>query len=226
MRTRLGSYGMPRPSRTHTLSGHEPAASTGAVLVRRRAAFIEELKATIGDAERIFIVGSSRARNSGAVPPQVLAGRLVHWLAAFGANPSLASACTAAARASEFQTSVVVGLGGGSAMDVAKAARILPADIAAALEMRSDSSLRRIQNRPGTPIMVAVPTLSGSGAEVTQFATLFHDGRKVSVDNARVRPDIALVDPGLAVTAPRLPTSAALLDAPIHAIEADWSRSA
>jgi alcohol dehydrogenase class IV len=199
----------------------------GAILVRNRTAFIEQLNAAIGDEERILVVASERARNSGAVPPRVLAGRFVHWFADFGSNPNLASACAAAALVSEFRPSVVVGLGGGSAMDVAKAARVLPSDIAAALEMvRSGLSLRRIQGRRGVPKVVVVPTLSGSGAEVTQFATLFHDGRKVSVDDAGVRPDIAIIDPSLAVTAPHLPTSAATLDAVCHAVESAWSRSA
>jgi len=65
--------------------------------------------------------------------------------------------------------------------------------------------------------------LSGSGAEVTQFATLFHGGRKISVDDAGVRPDIAVIDPSLAVTAPHSATSAAILDAMCHAVESTWS---
>lgn len=207
------------------MSGHEPSAR--AVLVRNRDVFMDELNAAIDDSERILVVGSNRARNSDAIPPQVLAGRLVQWFVGFSSNPSLASACAAAALAWEFRPSVIVGLGGGSAMDVAKAARTLPTDMAAAHEMmRSRYSPPRIQERPETPTVIAVPTLSGSGAEVTQFATLFDGGRKVSVDNALVRPDIAIINPKLAATAPHLPTSAAILDALCHAVESTWSRSA
>jgi alcohol dehydrogenase class IV len=198
-----------------------------AIFVGSRSAFIEELNAAIGDKERILVVASARARSSGALPPQVLTGRIVQWFADFSSNPNLASACAAAALVSEFRPLVVLGLGGGSAIDVAKAARVLPPDNAAALEMvRSDLSQRRIQGRCGAPKVVAVPTLSGSGAEVTQFATLFHGGRKVSVDDARVRPDITIIDPSLATTAPHRPTSAATLDAVCHAVESAWSRSA
>jgi alcohol dehydrogenase class IV len=198
-----------------------------ALLVGSRDAFTEQLNAEIGNEKRILVIASERARNSRAVPPQVLSGRLIQWYADFGSNPSLASACAAAALVSEFRPSVVVGLGGGSAMDVAKAARVLPPGIAAALEMvRSDLSPRRILGRRGAPKVIAIPTLSGSGAEVTQFATLFHDGRKVSVDDAGVRPDIAVIDPRLAATAPHLATSAAILDATCHAVESAWSLSA
>lgn len=196
------------------------------ILVGSRTAFIEQLNEEIGSEKRILVVASERTHASGAIPAQVLAGRFAHWFTDFSSNPSLASACAAAAVVSEFRPTVVMGLGGGSAMDVAKAARVLLPDIATALEMvRSGLSPRRIQDRRGTPKVIAVPTLSGSGAEVTQFATLFHDGRKVSLDDARVRPDVAVIDPGLAVTAPHLPTSAATLDAVCHAVESAWSRS-
>jgi alcohol dehydrogenase len=198
-----------------------------AALVGSRADFVEQLNAVIGDDARILVVASRRARNSGAIPPQVLTDRSVHWFSDFGSNPGLASACAAAALVSELQPSAVMGVGGGSAMDVAKAARVLPPGTAAALEMvQSGLSPRRIQGRDSTPKVIAVPTLAGSGAEVTQFATLFHDGHKLSVDGARVRPDIAIIDPSLAATAPHLPTSAATLDALCHAIESAWSRSA
>jgi alcohol dehydrogenase class IV len=199
----------------------------GAILVGSRIAFIEQLNLAIGGQERILVVASKRARNSHGIPSQVLAGRLVRWFADFGSNPSLASACAAAALVLKFRPSVIIGLGGGSAMDVAKAARVLPPDIAAALKMvRSGLLPQGIQGKHDSPKVIAVPTLSGSGAEVTQFATLFHDGRKISVDDAAVRPDIAIINPDLAATAPHLPTSAATLDAICHAVESAWSRSA
>lgn len=198
-----------------------------AVLVRSRTAFVEQLNAAIGDDERILVVASERARCSGAVPPHTLAGRFVHWFGDFGSNPDLTSACAAAALVSELRPSAVVGLGGGSAMDVAKAARVLPPDITGALEVtRSGHPLRRDPGRRGPVKVIAIPTLSGSGAEVTQFATLFHDDRKVSVDDPGVQPDMAIIDPSLAATAPHLATSAAALDAVCHAVESAWSRSA
>lgn len=197
------------------------------ILVEGRTTFIEQLKAAIGDEKRVLVIASERARNSGALPRHVLSGRFVHWFADFGSNPNLASACEAAALVSEFRPSLIMGVGGGSAIDVAKAARILPPDLGAAVEMiRLDAPVRRAHGRRGTPKAVVIPTLSGSGAEVTQFATLFHEGHKVSVDDAGVRPDTAIIYPSLAATAPHLPTSAATLDAVCHAVESAWSLSA
>lgn len=199
----------------------------GAIFVENRAALTDQLNSEFGEADRILVVASDRARKSEAIPPKVLSGRSVWWFTDFTNNPSLSSACAAAALVSAFRPSVVVGLGGGSAIDVAKAARVLPPDIASALKMvRSGIPLRQVQSRGDTPRIVAIPTLSGSGAEVTQFATTFHNGRKISVDRTEVRPDTAVVDPGLAATAPHSATSAAALDAFCHAIESAWSRSA
>jgi alcohol dehydrogenase class IV len=202
-------------------------AQETAILVGSREEFVGELDSAIGSGERIVIVGSERARNSKTLPEHLFAGRSVHWFTDFDSNPNLASACAAAALVLEIQPSMILALGGGSAMDVAKAARVLPPGIADALAMvRSHHSQPRIDRLRGAPKVVALPTLSGSGAEVTQFATLFHERRKISVDDLGVRPDLAIIDPSLALTAPHLPTSAATLDALCHAIESAWSRSA
>jgi len=198
----------------------------GPVFVGSRAGLIEQLIAAIGDEERVLVVGSERARNSGAVPRRAFAGLSVRWFSDFSSNPSLASACRASSLVSEFRPSVVVGLGGGSAMDVAKAARILPPDITVALDMIRSGCPPPPHGRVRLPGMVAVPTLSGSGAEVTRFATFYHDGRKLSLDDAGVLPDMAIIDPSLAATAPHPATSAATLDAICHAVESAWSRSA
>jgi len=198
----------------------------GIIFVENRVALTDQLNAEFGEANRILVVASERARRSEAIPPEVLSGRSVCWFADFSRNPSLSSACAAAALVSAFRPSVVVGLGGGSAIDVSKAARVLPPDIASALKMgRSGILLRQIQGRGDAPRAVAIPTLFGSGAEVTQFATTFHNGRKVSIESAEVRPDTAVVNSGLAATAPHSATTAAALDAFCHAIESAWSRS-
>ncbi len=198
-----------------------------AIIVESRTAFIAELTAAIGDAERIVVVASERARRAGAIPQQPLAGRAIRWFTGFGANPDLASACAASALISEFRPAVIVGLGGGSAMDVAKAARVLPPAVAVALNsVRSGFPAQPARGQDGHPKMVAVPTLSGSGAEVTRFATLYHNGRKISVDDIGVQPDIAIIDPSLAATAPHPPTSAAVLDAICHAVESAWCGTA
>jgi alcohol dehydrogenase class IV len=201
--------------------------SDNAIIVESHTAFLEQLNIGISDSERVLIVATKRARDSGAIPPEILTGRLVHWFADFSSNPRLTAACAAAAQVEELRPGAIIGLGGGSAIDVAKAARVLPADTASTLEtMRSGFSSKRVPSPGEGPRLIAVPTLSGSGAEVTQFATTFHDGRKVSIDDTWVRPDLAIIDPSLAATAPHLATSAAILDAFCHAIESAWSRPA
>lgn len=167
-----------------------------------------ELAQSLAHARRILVVASARARRSCVLPPTLLADRVIGWFAEFESNPTVDSAMAAARSASELDAQVIIGLGGGSAIDVAKAARAL----------RSGSAPR--------PSVVAVSTLAGSGAEVTQFATLFKEGRKQSLDSPAILPDLAVVDPLLAMSAGSGPTSASALDALCHAVESAWSRAA
>jgi phosphonate metabolism-associated iron-containing alcohol dehydrogenase len=116
----------------------------------------------------------------------------------------------------------VVGIGGGSAMDVAKCTAILqlnPHGISAYLTQ--EESLER----PGVPF-IAVPTTAGSGSEVTPFATVWdmRAHRKRSLEHRWMFPTTALVDPTLTLTLPPYQTAATGMDALTQAIEAYWSK--
>lgn len=116
----------------------------------------------------------------------------------------------------------VVGIGGGSAMDVAKCTAILQLnhrDIAAYLTQ--GESLEK----PGVPY-IAVPTTAGSGSEVTPFATVWdmEARRKRSLEHHWMFPTTALVDPALTLTLPPYQTAATGMDALTQAIEAYWSK--
>ena len=175
---------------------------------------------------RILIIASERTKASVAFLTELLEGKAVGWFSAFGPNPRLDSACQAALAAQELSSSLIIGIGGGSAIDVAKAARVLPSKPHQALDTLREGGLDDLRKQTPLPRVVAVSTLAGSGAEVTQFATLYHEGRKYSVDAECVLPDTAVIDPTLATSAPNGPTTAAALDAICHAIESAWSRAA
>lgn len=117
---------------------------------------------------------------------------------------------------------VVVAIGGGSVLDSAKlAARLrdepdrLPAKLLGAEPIRE-----------GGAAVVAVPTTSGSGAEVTRTAVVSHLGRKSWAWDERLRPDRALLCSDLAATTPPQVALAAGLDAFAHAVEAGTGRRA
>jgi len=111
----------------------------------------------------------------------------------------------------------VVGLGGGSAMDLAKAV----AGLALLEGMAADYFSGRPVDGPALPL-VAVPTTSGTGAEVTKNAVLIDPeaGIKSSIRDDRWFPRWAVVDPELTLSMPPHVTASSGSDALCQAIEA------
>jgi len=125
-----------------------------------------------------------------------------------------------------FEFSCVVGLGGGSVLDTAK---VLGTTLALDMESPLDSLLRHKQNQaPYAPIPItAIPATSGTGAEVTPFATVW-DGKnqkKHSLAGEHVYPKQALLDPELTLSLPYQQTLYTGLDAISHALESLWNKN-
>jgi alcohol dehydrogenase len=116
---------------------------------------------------------------------------------------------------------VVVGLGGGSCIDAAKAAALL---------LRHAGPLERYYGEsvvPGPTVpVVAVPTTAGTGSEVTPVAVVADPTRrlKVGVSSAQLIPRVAICDPELTVSCPRSVTAFSGIDALAHAVEAFTAR--
>lgn len=110
----------------------------------------------------------------------------------------------------------VVGVGGGSPMDAAKAAAALATNPGSPLEYVGRD---RVRNDP-LPT-VAVPTTAGTGSEVTMFSVLTDSdsGSKVSIGDTRIMPRLALLDPELTLGLPKHLTAVTGIDALSHAVE-------
>ena len=112
---------------------------------------------------------------------------------------------------------VLLGLGGGSNMDIAKAAAVVLTHGGAVKDYAGDQVV------PG-PIcpLILVPTTSGTGSEVTAAAVLndTEQGAKFSILSNHLRARFAVVDPTLTVSCPPSVTAASGIDALSHAIEA------
>jgi alcohol dehydrogenase class IV len=108
----------------------------------------------------------------------------------------------------------VVGIGGGSALDAAKL-------VAAAATNRLDLTrgLGPAEALEEGPLIAAMPTTAGTGAEATAVAMLWHDGQKRIFVNHRLVPRHATLDPLLMVGLPAHVLAASGLDAVSHAIE-------
>jgi alcohol dehydrogenase len=138
-------------------------------------------------------------------------------------DPTVASVDDLAALLRDQRHDVVVAVGGGSAMDCAKAAACLAAGHL--------PSIRAVHSA-GVPLgsarlpVIAVPTTAGTGSEVTPFAVLNDPEKqfKGPIAGEALYPIHAVVDPELTHSLPRQVTLVTGLDALSHAIEGYWSR--
>lgn len=116
------------------------------------------------------------------------------------------------------QCNCILAVGGGSAMDVAKAIR-LHADAKAEedlLERKTSESVRAIP-------LIAVPTTAGTGAESTRFSIFYRNGTKISLDDPACLPDVALLWEGWLESLPQGQKVSTMLDALCQGIESAWS---
>jgi len=132
-------------------------------------------------------------------------------------NPTTQSITTGAKIAKEFKADVVLGLGGGSSMDSAKA-------IAVEATHEGTSWDYLFFKKPPTektlPI-IAVTTTSGTGSQVTQVAVITNTAEKCksAIYNSIVYPKVAIVDPEMMVTVPQHVTASTGFDVFCHAFE-------
>jgi len=132
-------------------------------------------------------------------------------------EPPLAIAETCAARARDCRAQAILGLGGGSNMDLAKIVATVLAHGGGPRDYVGDDQI------PG-PILplICVPTTAGTGSEVSGASVLTDTDRKMKVGilSNFLRPRAAIVDPLLTISCPPKVTADSGIDALTHAIEA------
>lgn len=131
-------------------------------------------------------------------------------------EPGTRTVNEAAAAARAFRPDVIIGLGGGSNMDVAKAATAVFTYGGSAIDYIGENKV------PGPIVpLVAVPTTAGTGSEVTAVAVIEDESKhlKLAVASSFVRPALAIVDPLLTLSCPPKVTAESGMDALAHAIE-------
>ncbi len=154
------------------------------------------------------------------------AGKAMEWIARAGVvprlfahveeNPTTEDVARALAEALPWQPEVYVGVGGGSAIDVAKAVDFL---VTCGGRMQ-DYWGKNKATRPLAPV-VAVPTTAGTGSEVQSFALIGDPvtHQKMACGDPSAAPKVALLDPELSLTMPPFVTACTGLDTMGHAIE-------
>ncbi|WP_313561234.1 iron-containing alcohol dehydrogenase [Ruminiclostridium cellobioparum] len=122
---------------------------------------------------------------------------------------------------------IIIGLGGGSAMDAAKAMWVYyeHPELTALKDIVPPNPIPRLRNKA---ILVCIPSTSGTASEVSRSVVITDDEThvKYGIGNMEMMPDIAICDPEVTVTMPAKITAETGMDALTHALEALVSRRA
>ena len=172
-------------------------------------------------AKKAFVVTDSVLAGNGILDavrtPLEAAGATVGVLAGGKAEPPVETVREAFAAAKAFAPDVVIGMGGGSNMDVSKLVAILLAHGGDPTDYVGDCRV------PG-PVhpLICVPTTAGTGSEVSAAAVFTDTAKQIKVSclSNYLRPAAAVVDPLLTVGCPKKVTADSGIDALTHAIEA------
>ena len=143
-------------------------------------------------------------------------------------DPNIATINAALEMTKSFKPDLFIGLGGGSPMDAAKMIWLMYEnphlsfeDIAARF-MDIRKRIYSIPEEGKKALLVAIPTTSGTGSEVTPF-TIITDERtntKYAITDYAITPDMAIVDPDFVMNMPKKLAAYSGLDVMVHAIEA------
>ena len=172
-------------------------------------------------APRLLLVTDQTLLEAGLVDrvsaPLRAANVTVEVFAGGSPEPPLHAVNDAIAAARDCGAEVLLGLGGGSNMDIAKAAAVVLTHGGAVKDYAGD----QVVPGPVFPLIL-VPTTSGTGSEVTAAAVLndTDQGAKFSILSNHLRARFAVVDPLLTVSCPPAVTAASGIDALSHAVEA------
>ena len=134
-------------------------------------------------------------------------------------NPDVNAVDAAAALCGSEMPDFVIVVGGGSAIDLAKALLIRLATQEPAAHSLDSKTWIDAELVP----LVAIPTTTGTGSETTQFAVIYRDNVKHSLSSAKLRPNYVLLVPKFTQAQPFPVRAAAGFDALSQAIESYWS---
>jgi alcohol dehydrogenase class IV len=186
-------------------AGQRHALGTVAATLGRRALVVTDTRLT-ADADFRALVGQLEA-----------AGLAVLIDSSTLPDVPVDSAITSAENAVKFRPDLVIGIGGGSCLDMAKCVALLLAHGGRPQDYYGEHTV------PGPVLpLIAIPTTAGTGSEVTPVAVLSDAERslKVGISSPYLIPTVSICDPELTLSCPPGLTAIAGADALTHAIEA------
>jgi alcohol dehydrogenase class IV len=169
-------------------------------------------------ANRVMVITGRTTSRADAVRSTLNDAGISTLVFGVATEPSIERVRAAVALLAEGGCDAVLGFGGGSALDVAKAAAVLATSGSDPMDHLEVIGAGRRIERAGLPC-VAVPTTAGTGSEVTRNSVLSGGGVKASLRSPLLLPKVALVDPEQLVGVPKPTIAASGMDALSQLIE-------
>ena len=169
--------------------------------------------------KNIFIITDKGLTKLGLLEPLIKKLKIKSNVKIFDdveSDPSRSTLLKAFDDATEFNSTGILGFGGGSSMDVAKLVSLL-------IKSNQDvETIWGVNNARGPRLpLVLIPTTAGTGSEVTPISIITMDDKeKKGVSSKYILPDLAILDPILTIGLPANITASTGIDAMVHAIEA------
>lgn len=134
----------------------------------------------------------------------------------FKSNPLYESVEEGVKLLNENECRLIIAVGGGSAMDVAKCIKLYS-------NMDCTQNYLKQTIIPNDINFMAVPTTAGTGSEATRYAVIYYNGDKQSVSDDSCIPSTVIFDPTVLCSLPEYYKKATMMDALCHSIESYWS---
>lgn len=176
-------------------------------------------------ATRIFLVTGGKSffvSGAQAAITPYLDGKIVVRFSDFSVNPKIGDVIKGVSELRQAKSDIVIAIGGGSAIDMAKLINITFPSI---YEPHDIVTGKKSIDMRGLPL-IAIPTTAGSGSEATHFAVVYVDSTKYSLAHKYILPDYSIVDPSLTYGLPPGLTAVSGFDALCQAVESYWAITA
>ena len=177
------------------------------------------------DAKKILLVtGKGSYKKSGSEEKliQYLGDAVIKRFFDFEPNPNIKDVLVGINIISSFKPDLVIAVGGGSVIDIAKLINIFAVHVVKEKEIYEFVNESSSVKQAGLPL-IAIPTTSGTGSEATHFAVVYIGNKKYSFAHEYVLPNFSIIDPSLSYSNPAYIKACSGFDALSQAIESFWA---
>ena len=173
-------------------------------------------------ADRVFFVVDAAAYTASGAADEIerlLVGRSVERFVGFESNPKLEDVERGIEQFRGSNPDVVIAVGGGTAIDLAKLIGTLAVHKTSARDIITGTLDLEVNGPP----LIVVPTTAGTGSEATHFAVVYIEEKKYSLAAPRLLPACVVIDSRLTHSLPASITTATGLDAFCQSVESIWA---